>query len=249
MDFYDEIADDYEDIVNGTERIDAADRFAAWLIEAHDVRRALDVACGTGLYAKALARQGTRVVAADISAGMIERARAAGDDDIKWICSPMETIATETTGPFDAILCMGNSLPHLLTDEQLRATLAGFANLLAPGGVAILQLLNYDRVLARAERFVGATRTRNGDREYIRFYDFEPDRVQFNLLELRWQGLKCEYQLHQTTLRPYRPAELRAAVLAAGLAEPTSFDGLQRRPFDESQSQGILLTAHRPASA
>ena len=38
--------------------------------------RVLDVACGTGMHAVALAQRGYSVVGADLSAGMIERARA-----------------------------------------------------------------------------------------------------------------------------------------------------------------------------
>ena len=43
----------------------------------------------------------------------------------------MQNLPASLAGPFDALLCMGNSLPHLLTDEDLTAALSGFRRRLA----------------------------------------------------------------------------------------------------------------------
>jgi len=51
----------------------------------------------------------------------------------------METIADRTARPFEAILCLGNSLPHLLTNKQLEATLRGLRALLPAGAIVIVQ--------------------------------------------------------------------------------------------------------------
>ena len=244
MGFYEGLAEQYDDIVGGTKRLEGAGKLANWLVESHHAKRVLDVACGTGLHARALAERGVQVVAADASEAMLREAIADTDDAgdlIEWVHAPMEEIAQKAAGPFDAILCMGNSLPHLLTDEQLRATVHGFRALLARTGIAVVQILNYDRILNRRERVVGITR--NGDTEYVRFYDFLPERLCFNILELTWQGDKCEPTLHQTELRPFRAAELCAAFAEAGLSEPKLYDGLRFNEFDSEESDGLLLVA------
>lgn len=246
MGFYDGIAGQYDDIVGGVSRSAAAQKFATWLIESQGVQRVLDVACGTGLHARALAERGVQVVAADASQKMVEQARSkAGDAGkrIEWLHSPMETIEQRTTGPFDAIVCLGNSLPHLLTDTQLHATIRGFGALLAPGGIAVVQLLNYDRVLERQERIVGVTRTR--DAEYVRFYDFLPETIRFNILQLDWREGRCQHKLHETELRPYRPQQLCEAFTEAGFCPPKLYDGWDFNEFDCSVSDGLLLVAHR----
>lgn len=246
MSFYDSIAGEYDEIVDGAGRSQAAGSFAAWLAGSHGVGRALDVACGTGLHARALAERGVGVVAADASAAMLREAKAKSVEaggSIEWLHSPMETVSQAATGPFDAIVCLGNSLPHLLTDAQLQAAIRGFRALLAPAGVAVVQILNYDRILDRRERIVGVTR--HGDTEYVRFYDFLPARIRFNILELKWRDDQCEHTLHQTELRPYRARQLSDAFSDAGFQRPALYGGMALDEFDRSSSEGLLLVAHR----
>jgi len=248
MGFYEEIAERYDDMVGGPGRREAARELAEWLAESRGVRRALDVACGTGLHAIALARRRVEVVAADASAAMLARARAAAAEagvgaDIQWLHRPMETVSQAAPGPFDAILCLGNSLPHLLTGAQLDAAVRGFRDLLAPDGIVLVQILNYNRIFARRERIVGATR--RGDTVYVRFYDFLDEAVRFNVLELTWRQGRCEHALHETELRPYRMRELRNAFTAAGFGPPALYGGLDRRPFDPARSDVLMLMAHR----
>jgi 2-polyprenyl-3-methyl-5-hydroxy-6-metoxy-1,4-benzoquinol methylase len=78
------------------------DQFAGWyqqwigdappLIAAHAVlipavtgERVLDIACGQGRMSRYLARLGAEVAGIDISAGMLDKARAAGPEDITYI--------------------------------------------------------------------------------------------------------------------------------------------------------------------
>ena len=239
--FYDGIAEQYDAIVGSAARADAARRFAAWLLDTYDVARVLDVACGTGLHARALAERGVRVVAADASRSMLDKAREQAGQRIEWLHAPMETVSKRTSGPFQAILCLGNSLPHLLTDAQLHATVRGFKALLAAGGAAVVQLLNYDRILQRRERIVGVTRSENT--EYVRFYDFLPETVRFNVLELHWTQDQCEHKLHQTELRPYRSRQLSEAFTDAGFRRVGLCDGLEFNEFDPSTSDGLVVIA------
>jgi SAM-dependent methyltransferase len=248
MGFYDELAGEYDTIVGAASRASAAAKFADWLVRTHAPARVLETACGTGLYAQVLAQRGVQVVAADLEPAMIARARRSPQrgTPIEWLCAPMQTIADHVQGPFDAVLCMGNSLPHLLTDADLAATLAGFRRLLRPGGAAVIQLLNYTRVLDRRERIVGITRHEGKDesREYVRFYDFlESGLVRFNILGIRWAADGCQHELHHTDLRPYRPADVSAALRSAGFARVDLFGSLDGQPFDEAKNETVMCVA------
>ena len=251
MGFYDQLADEYDTIVNTLARVGAARKFADWLLAGRAVQRVMDVACGTGLYARVFASRGLDVTAADVSGAMIAKARhtppAQGESPIHWLTAPMQAIDQHAAGPFDAVLCMGNSLPHLLEDADLAASLVAFRRVLVAGGVAVIQLLNYDRILAAGERIVGITRHGGADdtREYVRFYDFLDGRVRFNILGIRWGPQGCEHELHQTELRPYRPAEVREALLAAGFARVELFGSLDGQPFDPAASDTVTVVGSR----
>jgi hypothetical protein len=139
---------------------------------------------------------------------------------------------------------MGNSLPHLLTEEALDAALDRFARLVRPGGAMAAQLLNYEPIIETGRRIVGVARL--DDREFIRFYDFlADDLLRFNVLMLRWDGDDCETAIHETPLRPWRADQLAAAIERAGFEPPATYGSLDRGPFDPSTSEGLVLVARR----
>jgi len=242
--FYNALSGVYDDVTGTASREEGAARFVDRLLRRHQARSGLDVACGTGVFTSALKRAGVNVVGCDISNEMLvvaeSRARAVGLD-MSWTCAPMQALPHTLSGPFDAVLCMGNSLPHLLEGEDLARALRGFADRQPAGGVVALHLLNYGRVLALRERFVGAER--RGDDEYIRFYDFEENVIRFNVLHLAWRDGVADPRFHVTTLLPYTPQDVTDALLAAGYGGIELFGGLDFSVFDASASDTVLITA------
>ncbi|MFP4053874.1 MAG: class I SAM-dependent methyltransferase [Phycisphaerae bacterium] len=247
MTFYDEIAEQYEDITHQQARQASADALGQKLVGESGIRSAVDAACGTGLFTFALAREGAQVVGADLSESMLDKARAAAGPlagNVRWVRSPMQSLGEKLAGPFDAVLCMGNSLPHLLSDDELDETLAGFAALLPSGGLVVLHLLNYTRVIKQRERIVGIDR--NETREFVRFYDFADEMVRFNVLEIDWSTTPPSHEIHSTMLYPWRQAELADALAAAGFECLRSFADLSlSEPFDEMDSDVLVMTAGR----
>lgn len=244
MGFYEDIAEQYDQITGQAVRAAPAEAFLKELRRRHPFATALDVACGTGLHVEILARMGVAATGADISPAMLDKARqrfAAAGVDAPLIAAPMQEIASRAEGPFDLVLCLGNSLPHLLENADLDAALTGFAELLADDGLLVLQLLNYSRVLARAERVVGITR--RDETQYVRFYDFLAGLVRLNLLEIAWDGESCKHEITSTLLRPYAAEELTAALRRAGFDEPRLLTGMDFHPFDERESDTLMVLA------
>lgn len=84
------------------------------------------------------------------------------------------------------MLCLGNSLPHLLTPAAVADALADFAAVLSPGGLLVMQNRNFDQVWAARERFIGPQAHRDGEEEwlFVRFYDFHEETLTFNMVRL-----------------------------------------------------------------
>ena len=246
-DFYGPLAEGYDAMTRFSSRFEAAEDFFSELESSTDASfsTALDVATGTGVYALALAQLGKVVFGADISQSMIDSACRNADDlglNVHWFTRPMQDLALELDTTFDLILCMGNSLPHLLEDDDLNSALNGFHRLLNPGGRLLIQLLNYDRILSRRERIVDITR--HESKEYVRFYDFLQDYIRFNLLTIEWRtNDEADHVLQSVLLRPYRSRELSERLAFHGFSDIHCFSGLSMSPFSESESAVLLLMA------
>jgi 2-polyprenyl-6-hydroxyphenyl methylase / 3-demethylubiquinone-9 3-methyltransferase len=103
--------------------------------------RILDVGCGGGLLAEALARGGARVCAIDLAPGMIEVARLHAMEqqlDIDYRVVAAEAVAAAQPGSFDVVTCM-EMLEHVPEPAQMIATLA---TLVRPGGSIFISTLN-----------------------------------------------------------------------------------------------------------
>ncbi len=134
---YDAFSSDYDRFVDWPSRLAVELPFIEQQLQMQNSRRVLDAACGTGMHAIALAQRGYAVAGADLSTGMIERARLNAADagaDVRFETAGLGELAqTFGSGSFDALLCLGNSLPHLLTPGDITAALADFAACLQPG--------------------------------------------------------------------------------------------------------------------
>ncbi len=122
--------------------------------------RIIEVGCGSGATAISLASLGHTVAASDRDNDMIQVAeKAAGESSssayypesgqvrfsVDDMISALEKAPAHSA---HAVLCLGNTLPHLTRNGELDKffQLAGAA--LSSGGVLVIQMLNYPRIVA-----------------------------------------------------------------------------------------------------
>lgn len=242
---YNDFSEDYDRFVNWPARLAFELPFIRSLFPRGT--SILDAACGTGMHTLALVQEGYQAVGADLSEGMVARARANA-------AHASTQAAFETAGfgqlrrtflhNFDGLICLGNSLPHLLTKTALEEALQDFSACLKPGGLLLVQNRNFDAVLSHSERWMEP----QGDARHIfvRFYDFESSGlVNFNIIALQRASLGWQQRVFSSQLHPWRKAELEHALIAADFSDITWYGNLQGTAFDAAQSPNLVFTAHR----
>ncbi|MFQ5350291.1 MAG: class I SAM-dependent methyltransferase, partial [Thermoanaerobaculia bacterium] len=140
---------DYRRMIAWPARIEREAPFLRAVLAAAPEPSVLDLGCGTGEHAEFLAGEGYRTVGIDRSEAQIGKAReyegrhgAAGP---RFLFGDFTALGEHTDERFGAAIWLGNGLPHL-EDEALATALAELAGRLLPGGVLVLQLLNYERI-------------------------------------------------------------------------------------------------------
>jgi len=129
--------------------------------------RILDCAAGTGQLAVGLAAIGFDVVATDASAAMIGRTRTlAASHRVKVVALTCnwEELPAQQFEPFDAVLCVGNSLAHAVGRAGRQTALAAMAHVLRAGGICIVTSRNWEKVRSAGSRLEvnGRTIERHG---------------------------------------------------------------------------------------
>lgn len=200
-------------------------------------RSVLDVSCGIGTQAIGLALQGLSVSASDLSAHEVERARAeAGRFGVTLALSVADMRAAHThhgTG-HDVVISCDNSLPHLLSDDEILTALKQMAACVPVGGGCIVTVRDYARE-ERGRNLVKPYGVRvQGGRRYLIFqvWDFEGERYDLAFYFVEEDLATHTVQTHVMRSRYYAISTDRLCALMrdAGLVNVRRLDGVYFQP-------------------
>jgi len=251
---YDLFSSDYDRFVNWQSRLSfempLLEKLVTTAPAANRPLCVLDAACGTGMHAVELARRSFSVSGADLSEGMIEHARENAESsgvnvrfEVAGFGGLAEVFGVENQ---DAIVCLGNSLPHVLSLEALQDTLADFAACLRPGGILIVQNRNFDKLVASRERWMEPQSHGQGaeERIFLRFYDYLPDGlINFNILTLKRQGVGWLQTITSTQLFPMLYRDLAASLAEVGFGYVLYFGSMDGSPYNPLESDNLIIAA------
>ncbi|HEQ99977.1 MAG TPA: class I SAM-dependent methyltransferase [candidate division Zixibacteria bacterium] len=244
--FYDEISEYYDQMIPVEKRIANLKKQLAPIIKENDIRSALDVGSATGATCIALAELGVEPVGIELSSKMIkvarEHARRAGMK-IKFFKANMLYDQSQFKRRFDAIFVLANTISHLLDKKSLNRAIANFKKWLNPGGILLIQLLNYHRILRDRQRIVKIYN--NEDRIFIRFYDFGNDLINFNLLTVENQPGVCDYTMSSVPLRGWKTHEITDILKKKSFVSIRKQGDIKGSKFDRTESNDLVLLARR----
>ena len=88
---------------------------------------------------------------------------------------------------------------------------------------------------------------RDGEQEwlFVRFYDFHPETVTFNMVRLKRETEGWTQDVESTELRPIFRREMAVLLAEAGFGDVDFFGGYEGSAFDEEQSGDLIAVARQ----
>ena len=246
--FYDRISGEYDRMTGFEQRFVRERPFIRMLVDRYDIRTALDAGTGTGFHALLLAQLGVQVTAVDISPSMIAALQdhaAVMGVTISTLVAPFRDLPDRIRTRQDAIFSLGNTVAHASSYDELVAFLLAFHRVLRPGGMLLLQLLNYKRILATKESTQIVRE--EGNTRFVRWYAYEESRVRFNITREYVDHVQPSNTI-SVLLTPFTDDDLRAALGAAGFAEVNVYGSIAMEAYEAERSKDCVVLAQASAT-
>jgi len=208
--------------------------------------KVLDVGCAIGDLSFALTHFGFPTWAFDFDAQMIEIAQNAKQEDSMFpVFEQLDMRLIDERYPeayFNTIICFGNTLVHLLTDEDIRKFVLAAHQVLAPEGKLAIQILNYQYILDHQIKTLPLI-----DNEHICFernYELSKgsDLINFNTkLMVKSSGQEIE---NSVKLYAIRKNKLQELLEEAGFASFEFYGNFNAEPLT-NKSLPLIVTSQK----
>lgn len=200
----------------------------------------LDLCCGHGRHAIALAKRGYRVTGQDLSEFFLHRAQAEAesqDVQVRWIHSDMRSIPYENE--FDAVINLFGSFGYLENEGEDQKVLQQVQQALKPEGLFLLETMQREALL---RSFAFHEINRHADGLMVlqeRSFDLLSGRSNALITLLAADGRRSEYH---HSVRVYTLTELARMLDSAGLPVQAYYGGLDGRDLRLTSQRQIVLS-------
>jgi SAM-dependent methyltransferase len=205
----------------------------------------LDLCCGPGRYAVALAERGFSVTGVDRTAFLLGKARArakAAGVRVEWVRSDMRDFVRPEA--FDLALSMYTSFGYFDNKDEDTGVLRNVLASLRPGGTLVIQTMGKERL---AKIFLATTSQRLPDgSQLIQHHETFDDwtRVRNEWVLIR-KGRARTFRFHHTV---YSGQELKERMLEAGFADVKLYGSLGGDAYD-SNARWLVAVGRKRGSA
>lgn len=220
--------------------------FVARLIHEHAPRAGtiLELGCGTGRHALALARQGFGLTGIDLSPGMIDRAKARLRDArlppgsrVSFGVGDARTARFDQT--FDAVASLFHVMSYQVTNDDLAGTIRTATSHLTAGGVFLFDCW-YGPAVLTSRPEVRVKRGENSELRVFRVAEplMHPDRNVVDVQHTVWIEQKATGAI--TRLNEVHPMrylfypELEMMLASAGMVIRQTCEWMSGKPLDAS---------------
>jgi SAM-dependent methyltransferase len=227
-DFYEALAESYHLIFDDWDKsIERQAGVLNPLIVKHTGRSSvnlLDCACGIGTQAIGFAQAGHCVVASDSSRAAVDRAKREArqrDLDISFFVSDITSLDEIASTDFNVVTAFDNALPHL-TSFEVRKAVRAVGSKLAPDGLFIASIRDYDKLILQRPAIQGpAFYGEGGERRIVhQVWDWiDDEKYTVHLYITAQSGEEWAAQHFASEYRCLLRDELESALTSAGFEQ------------------------------
>ena len=194
--------------------------------------KVLDIGCGSGEYTNALYDKGYDITGIDLDAEMIKYAKIKNEH----INFKVENMLEMSTVKYDSLYCIGNTLVHLPTKEDIQTFLKSCYSKLENGNL-VLQIINYERILD--QNITSLPTIENQGITFERNYSIGKEKVTFSTILTTPE----ETYSDAVELLPIQKEELEMMLKTAGFTSIQSYAGFSDKPYHKDSYALVVVVS------
>ncbi len=202
----------------------------------NSARTILDVSCGIGTQALGLAHLNYQITGSDLSEAELERAKQEAQKrgvKIPFSVADMRHAYTHHQARFKVVISCDNSIPHLLTDDDILQAFQQFYKCTQTGGGVIITVRDYEKEARQGTQIKpGGIRVENGKRYILlQVWDFEGEIYDLAMYLVKDDGnAECDTQVMRTKYYAVGTTRLMELLTEAGFEAVKRVDGAYFQP-------------------
>ena len=244
------IAGDDSQALDGSARPSLAERTAReaqgllTLTQAAAGAHILDLPCGYGRHALALAKQGYTVVGIDLNVDHIEKARQMAKEQgiaAEFAVGDMRDVGAQYHGVFDLVINMFYSFGYFDQQEENQRAMQEFFNALKAGGSLLLHSSVSPEVFESHQKvFEDERLLKDGGRLLVRrSFDAERKRIIGEWMVIAQDG--TQQQLAPYSVQSYSKEDFESMARLAGFKDITFFGSFEGEEFVPDARELIMV--------
>lgn len=216
-------------------------KMTAWL-NLPDGSEVLDLCCGMGRHALALADFGYKVTGMDLSEVLLQEARKADvDERVTWVHGDMRRVPLQRT--FDAVVNLFTSFGYFSKNEENFSVLQEIARVLKPGAPFIIDYLNPEYV---SRHLVPRSERKESGLIIVEERRIENDSV-VKHISIQ-DDAKGENRTYEERVKLYPLPTMEKMIRDAGLSLLQVFGDYDQTPYDAASSKRMILVGAKEKS-
>jgi SAM-dependent methyltransferase len=241
----DRFADVYDDWYGEVTDAAACTSALAELVAAHGGGPVLELGIGSGRLALPLAERGIEVHGIDASTAMIERLRAKpGGPELAVTIGDMAALELLDPPAFSVVFVAFNTFFNLSTEEDQRRCLGRVAELLAPGGLFVIEAFVPD--LGDGTGIDGVLTPKHISADEVVLTVSQRDRVAQTISGQHVHITEAGIRLRPWHLRYLSPDQIDQLAARVGLELMSRAGGWAGEPFDDASN--VHVSTYSPAT-